>query len=114
MHTQRYGFCSDHEPAEIVSLRTSVGGAMPKPVPQRIAVGTATPPDAALNGVRTVFFSGSGRVDTKTYQREHLAAGNVIEGPALIEEYASTTVLLPGDRLTVDLFGNLMIEVGNE
>ena len=34
------------------------------------------------------------------------------ERPALVEEHASTTVLMPGDTLTVDPFGNLVIAVG--
>jgi N-methylhydantoinase A len=40
-----------------------------------------------------------------------LRAGNRIDGPALVEEHASTTVVLPGDRLRVDGFGNLDIEI---
>ena len=40
-----------------------------------------------------------------------LLAGNKIAGPALIEEHASTTVLMPGDKLTVDAYGNLVIAV---
>jgi N-methylhydantoinase A len=51
-------------------------------------------------------------VATPTYLRDALKAGNRIEGPALVEEHASTTVVLPGDRLRVDEFGNLVIEVG--
>jgi len=49
--------------------------------------------------------------DTPTYDRDALKAGNCIAGPALIEEHASTTVLLPGDAMTVDTFGNLLIQV---
>ena len=41
-------------------------------------------------------------------------AGNVIQGPALIEEYASTTVVLPGDELSVSPFGDLIIKVNRE
>ena len=41
-----------------------------------------------------------------------LTAGNRIAGPALIEEYASTTVVHPGDVLEVDAFGDLVIEIG--
>jgi N-methylhydantoinase A len=48
---------------------------------------------------------------TPTYRRDALLAGNRIKGPALIEEYASTTVLMPGDRLEVDELGNLVISV---
>ena len=51
-------------------------------------------------------------VKTPAYARDGLKAGNRIAGPALIEEHASTTVLFPHDRLRVDEFGNLQIEVG--
>jgi N-methylhydantoinase A len=34
-------------------------------------------------------------------------------GPALIEEYASTTLLLPGDRLEIDPYGNLTITIAS-
>ena len=50
-------------------------------------------------------------VELPAYARATLAAGNRISGPALIEEHASTTVLLPGDRLEVDVYGNLIIKV---
>ena len=43
-----------------------------------------------------------------------LKAGDRIEGPALVEEHASTTVLAPGDRLVVDLYGNLDIAIGSD
>ncbi len=113
VHTLRYGYCSATEPAEIVSLRTSVTGHMPKPgatVPAA-AAGQA----AAAPALRPVYFSASfGWRDTPVYARDSLAAGARINGPALIEEYASTTVMLPGDRMTVDTHGNLVIEVGND
>jgi N-methylhydantoinase A len=50
-------------------------------------------------------------VETPTYDRMRLRAGNRIDGPALVEEYASTTVVHPGDRLEVDAFGDLVIEI---
>jgi N-methylhydantoinase A len=59
-----------------------------------------------------VYFDGHGFVDTRTFTRDALLAGNRIKGPALIEEHASTTVLAPGDALEVDRFGNLVIVVG--
>ena len=42
------------------------------------------------------------------------AAATAISGPALIEEHASTTVVQPGDELTVDAFGNLQIQIGSD
>ena len=44
--------------------------------------------------------------------RPALKAGNRIEGPALIEEHASTTVVHPGDAVAVDDFGDLIIDIG--
>jgi N-methylhydantoinase A len=112
-HLQRYGTCAPEEAAEIVSLRATVTGAMKKPPLGRIARGARTPPHPARRGRRSAYFAEIGKaVLTPTYARHALRAGNRIDGPALVEEHASTTVVLPGDRLTVDAFGNLDIEVG--
>jgi len=112
MHEQRYGTSAPAERAEIVSLRATVTGVMRKPPQETIAVGAAAPPAAAHTGKRPVYF-GEGFIDTPTYARAHLLAGNRIEGPALIEEHASTTVVLPGAVVEVDTFGNLVIAVGS-
>src|SRR5438309_1558118 len=112
-HLRRYGTCAPEENAEIVSLRASVTGAMKKPSLERIARGGRAPLSSANRGKRKVYFAELGRsLATQSYARESLRAGNRIEGPALVEEHASTTVVLPGDRLEVDAFGNLVIEVG--
>ena len=112
-HRVRYGFASETERAEIVSLRCSVNGMMAKPQLSRINVGSAQPPGGALRAKRPVYFTDHGFLETPAYDRAQLEANNRIDGPALIEEYASTTVVLPGDALTVDAYGNLIITVGN-
>jgi len=112
-HLRRYGTCAPEESAEIVSLRATVTGAMKKPPLERIARGGRAPLASARRGKRKVYFAELGRsLATPSYAREALSAGNRIAGPALVEEHASTTVLLPGDRLRVDEFANLVIEVG--
>ncbi len=112
MHELRYGTSAPAERAEIVSLRSTVTGIMAKPPLERVADGGAEPDEAAFTGTRSAYFTEIGAfADTPTYDREALKAGNRIAGPALIEEHASTTVLLPGDAMTVDTFGNLVIEV---
>ncbi|MFZ0609160.1 MAG: hydantoinase/oxoprolinase family protein, partial [Xanthobacteraceae bacterium] len=113
MHAQRYGTSAPEERAEIVSLRSTVTGLMRKPLQSKIGRGQRTPAKAALAGKRKVHFDGRFHA-TPTYRRAALAAGNRIAGPALVEEYASTTVLMPHDVLEVDAFGNLVIEVAGE
>ena len=109
-HMQRYGTSAPNENAEIVSLRVTVAGLMKKPPQEKIGKGASRPPRSAATGVRKVWFDGQFR-NTPTYRRTELLAGNTIRGPALIEEHASTTVLMPGDRMTVDDYGNLTIRV---
>jgi N-methylhydantoinase A len=110
VHQVRYGFSVPQEKAEIVSLRSAVVGALRKPPFEPIGRGGAEPERDAFRGRRPVYFASTGFVDAPTFHRPALKAGNVIAGPALIEEHASTTVLHPGDRMAVDDFGDLVIE----
>ena len=108
-HQIRYGFGAPEEEAEIVSLRTSVAGILAKPPLAKIERGSSEPPPNTSNGHRPVYFAEAGDVvDCPVYRREGLLAGNQISGPALIEEHASTSVALPGDRIIVGDFGNLV------
>jgi len=112
VHETRYGYSASAEKAEIVSVRSAITGLMRKPQFERIAAGGAAPPAAAFRGTRLVYFADAGRhLDTPTYDRASLVAGNRISGPALVEEYASTTVVHPGDTLEVDAFGGLVIAI---
>jgi N-methylhydantoinase A len=110
VHATRYGYSAPKEKAEIVSLRSATIGLMRKPAMEPLGKGGADP-SAAFRGKRPVYFASTGTVETATYDRTLLAPGNRVEGPALIEEYASTTVVHPHDVLTVDAFGNLHIEI---
>ena len=111
VHDVRYGTCAPNERSEIVSLRVTVTGMLEKPILEEIDTGDTAPPAAADTGMRAVRF-GEDALDTATWNRAALLAGNRIDGPALIEEHASTTVLHPGDSLEVDPFGNLVISIG--
>ncbi|OGA13010.1 MAG: hypothetical protein A3H32_03375 [Betaproteobacteria bacterium RIFCSPLOWO2_02_FULL_63_19] len=75
---------------------------------KKIATG-GKDPAAALKRRRKCIFSGTS-VDTPIYDGERLLAGNVIEGPAIIEE-RTTTVLVPaGFRCTVDELKNYVLQ----
>jgi N-methylhydantoinase A len=50
-----------------------------------------------------------GFVPTAIYQREEIPTGQQIEGPAIVEEWTSTTVVPPGFQASVDSMGNLRL-----
>jgi N-methylhydantoinase A len=107
---QRYGTSAPNENAEIVSLRVTVAGIMKKPPLDKIGRGNSAPPKSAFGGRCKVWFNTRFH-NVATFRRAQLLSGNRISGPALIEEHASTTVLMPGDRMMVDDYGNLIIRV---
>ncbi|MGE5306825.1 MAG: hydantoinase/oxoprolinase family protein [Alphaproteobacteria bacterium] len=111
-HELRYSHSAPDESADIVSLRVSAIGRLTKPQFPQIARGEATPPTHAYRGARSVIFESAGAVEAAVYDRNKLLHGNTINGPAIIEEAASTTVVEPGDRLTVNAFGHLVMELG--
>jgi N-methylhydantoinase A len=112
VHLRRYGTSAPKEKAEMVSLRVTVVGEVPKPPRLELPRGAETPPKDALLRRKPVYFRGCGFAETPVYRRDGLLAGNRIAGPALIEEHASTTVVAPGDTLTLDSMGNLDIALG--
>ena len=112
VHLQRYGTSAPKEKAEMVSLRVTIVGEVPKPPRLELRRGGDAPPKEALARRKPVYFRGSGFVATPVYRRDGLLAGNRIAGPALIEEHASTTVVEPGDVVTVDSMGNLDMALG--
>jgi N-methylhydantoinase A len=112
VHEVRYGTCAPSEPADLVSLRVTVTGLMRKP-PMAPLPAADKGADAAVRGVKPVYFRDAGDfVPTMVFKRDLLRPGHTIEGPALIEEHASTTVVQPGDVLHVDVYGNLHIAIG--
>ncbi len=69
--------------------------------------------DSKPAGSRPVCFAGAFR-DTPVFDRAGLSSGAAIEGPAVIEEFGSTTVVMPGQGVSVDDRGILVIRPGGE
>jgi N-methylhydantoinase A len=111
-HELRYSHSAPGESADIVSLRVSAIGRLGKPEFPRIPPGDPAPPPAARRGTRSVIFEGSGALEAAVFDRTKLLQGNVIPGPAIIEEVASTTVVEPGDSVTVSAYGHLVMQLG--
>jgi N-methylhydantoinase A len=111
-HELRYSHSAPGESADIVSLRVSAIGRLGKPEFPKIPLGDLTPAAAARRGTRAVIFEGSGALEAAVFDRTKLLQGNVIPGPAIIEEVASTTVVEPGDTVTVNEYGHLIMQLG--
>ncbi|MEO2082811.1 MAG: hydantoinase/oxoprolinase family protein, partial [Desulfurobacteriaceae bacterium] len=109
LHRQRYGYVHDRE-IEIVCLRVRAIGKTEKPELPTVKEGTEAPPEGAFLKEEKVLFEGEW-LTTPFFRREKLLAGNRIEGPAVIAEYSSTTVIPPESTATVDPYGNLIVEV---
>jgi N-methylhydantoinase A len=64
----------------------------------------------ALKGVRDVDYDELGRRESRIYERSRLGAGAELEGPAVVEEPAASTVVFPGQRLRAEEHGILVVE----
>ena len=113
LHEKTYRHSAPQEPKEIVNLRITAIGVLSKPKLGKIGSGPRRPSEDAFKGTRPVYFERENDfVKCPTYERDRLLSGNIIEGPAVIEEPTSTTLVHPGQTLTVDTYGDLLINVG--
>lgn len=108
-HRQRYGFIAEGEAIQLVTLRLEAAGIVNKATfrPQE-----PEGPDAAQAQIATrdVWLpEAGGFVPCPVYARDRLRCGNVIEGPAIVEQMDTTTVILPGMTGTVDPTLNLIL-----
>jgi N-methylhydantoinase A len=109
-HEATYGYAAPDEPIQVVNARLVARGLPDPPALPRQprATGNVT---AAVSARRPVFFETAGGFpDCAVYDRRHLAAGHRIIGPAVIEQFDSTTLIHPGQHADVDDLGFLVIK----
>jgi N-methylhydantoinase A len=109
-HEALNGYRLADQPVEVVNLRLTVRG--PEPA-TGAAIGGATVAgdDPARIGTEQVWFPETGFVDTPAYDRIRLPAAAVFEGPAIVEQMDTTTIVPPGAVARTDRLGNLLIEM---
>ncbi|MBX5485428.1 MAG: hydantoinase/oxoprolinase family protein [Mycolicibacterium hassiacum] len=108
-HVRTYGYATE-VPVEVVAYRVRAVGELPKPSRREIARADGDAARAA-KGSRGVTHRGSaGSLAFTVYDRALLGAGDVIDGPAIVEEPSATTIVAPTQTLRVDELGNLLIE----
>jgi N-methylhydantoinase A len=118
-HRALYGYDFRGDPrqrVEWVNLRVTGIGPLRRPA-LALADAGGQDPSRAVTGRRPVTFARATppadpvAVDTGIYWRPSLLAGNVVPGPAVIEEYGATVPVHPGFAARVDEFGNLRVAV---
>lgn len=109
MHQREYAFHREDTPVEIYRLGIEAVGLTPKP---QFARHEPVDRDATPTGSRPVVFDHmEGPVETSLYERSHLQAGERIAGPAVVEQFDSTTLIPPYASAVVDEWLNLRITV---
>jgi N-methylhydantoinase A len=112
LHTQTYGQCAADEDAEIVSFRVQSEMTVPQIQFSRVA-GREGDVTRALVGERQLYdIEQDAFLAAKIYDRSKLKPGDRIQGPAVIQQFDSTTILLTGQSLDMDPFGTLVIDTG--
>jgi len=106
-HRRRYGHTAEGEAIEIVNFKVTGIGVIPKPKLQKFPIGAALPQPET---VRAIHF-GAETARVPVYRRSEIAPGARIDGPAVVEEKTSTTVLYPGQSASVDAYRNIEVTV---
>ena len=110
-HAQIHGHAARERPVEVVSYRVRLR----VPVPKYQAREEAPPreprsAEAAMKGRRIIHIDGRTAAEAALYERDRLAIGAVVTGPAIVEQFDATTVIPDGWSARVDGLRNLVLE----
>jgi len=105
-HELLYAHADRAADVELIDLRATITGATPKPEPKAVPTGRGPAQPA---GRRPIHYRKH-RYDAGVYHRRDLLAGQHVDGPAVVEQEDTTTLVPAGFRASVDAFGNLVIE----
>ena len=107
-HQRSYGHVDRDAPIEIMNVRLKTES----PLGQTVGNMAMPTGPAVMTGKHDVWFAEDAKVSTPIYERDSLPAGTMIEGPAIIAQFDTTTVIPPGTTATVDTALNLAVEIG--
>jgi N-methylhydantoinase A len=109
LHQEHYGHSAPQEPVMIVNLRLSALGKTDNRLPLAAPLVEG---ERGERGHRTVIFENS-PIDSPVYLRSGFKEGDHLDGPAVIEEMGATILVYPGDKMQVNEFGHLVIDLGS-
>jgi N-methylhydantoinase A len=117
VHGRTYSQRFEDKPVHLVNIRVTGVGAVPHVVIGQIEASGEDPAEALKTTARALFWRDEASepewVETPVYERSRLKAGNRISGPAIIEQFDSTTVIGMNQQATVDTVGHLILERTN-
>ncbi|MGH7264563.1 MAG: hydantoinase/oxoprolinase family protein [Candidatus Rokuibacteriota bacterium] len=105
LHDRLYAHADRAADVEVIDLRATITGVLPKPDLRRLPAGSGP----AKPVERRPVHHHRRRHDAAVYRRADLLAGQALDGPAIVEQDDTTTVVPAGFRAEVDAFGNLVI-----
>jgi N-methylhydantoinase A len=108
-HDQAYGFASPGEPAQFVTFRLEASSAVPKASLTELPAATGAVDEARIATRRVFLPEAGGWTACPVYNRARLGRGQRFDGPAVVEQMDSTTLVLPSQTVEVDRFGNLIL-----
>ena len=109
LHQAHYGHSAPKEPVMMVNLRLSALGKTENKLPLAAA---SREEDRGVRGRRPVIFEKM-PVECPIYLRSGFKSGDQLDGPAVIEDIGATILVYPSDKMHVNEFGHLVIEVRN-
>jgi N-methylhydantoinase A len=107
-HEKNYNFRIDDSLTEIVNFHLTTFGKVEKTKIKEIK-SNGDKIEEALKEEREVIFENLGKLNTKVFLRNKLNAGSKIQGPAIIEEITTSTIVYPEMEAEIDKYGNIVI-----
>ena len=109
VHEQAYGYFNPDDPIEIINFRVTARGRLYRG--DETLVDSAQTATLSSTGERDIYFAPEQATPSKVYERTALGEGHRINGPAVIEQLDTTTLIYPGDHAVVDALGNILIHI---
>ncbi len=109
-HRRLYAYSSEDETVQVVNVRATAVGKTP-PVQMKKVELSAGDGLEALKTPRKVYFEGKGFIEVPVYERDLLQPGHFFNGPAIVEEHISSTVVPPAATCQIDQYGTLIIKL---
>jgi N-methylhydantoinase A len=114
IYLNRYGHANSRSPIEVLEARVGVVAKIAGPDLTELAAPNANAAAAPVEHREVFFPIPLGRIEVPVWRRDDLPAGFELNGPAVIEEFSSTTILMPGDVAVIGHLGEIDIDCSKQ